>query len=446
MPTSSNRRARSAIAVAILLVTMRSTADAQNRSGIAAVDSAAVARAAGARASAALRSKDVTTARQEYARAVHAWPTQPGYVWAAAILAARQHDTSAVLNYLRAYADLGLGRDLTVDSTLANVANSGAFAATRTKLTANAKPMVRSHVKLTFGDSSFWAEGVDVDPVTRHFYVASIRHRTIADIAPDGTSRELWPRDRPDLGAIFSVRVDTRRRTIWATTSGVRQTAGYAPADSSIAALLEIRPSDGVILRRWNVPPVAGGHVLGDLAIGPAGDVFITDSNQPTLYWLRPGADTLESITSPLFHSLQGLAPTPNGRTLYLTDYSHGLLRVDLRSRAVTRVADAPNSTSLGCDGIAWYRGGIIAVQNGVEPARIVQIVLNAAGDSVVRLDVIDRNSNIADEPSIGTVFGDDFIYVANGQWTKYDDNGIRIAGSKLSPTILLDVPLRHLP
>lgn len=92
------------------------------------------------------------------------------------------------------------------------------------------------------------------------------------------------------------------------------------------------------------------------------------------------------------------------------------------------------------------YRGGIIAVQNGVEPARIVQIVLNAAGDSVVRLDVIDRNSNIADEPSIGTVFGDDFIYVANGQWTKYDDNGKRIAGSKLSPTILLDVPLRHLP
>jgi hypothetical protein len=444
MPTQS--RALPWAAVVLLLATLSSTVGAQRWSGVAAVDSAAAARAASARASVALRSNDLTAARREYARAVRAWPTQPAYVWAAAILAWHQHDTSAVLNYLRIYADLGLGRDLTVDSTLANVANSGVFADTRIKLTANAYPLVRSRVKVAFGDSTFWAEGVDVDPATKHYFVASIRHRTIVDVAPDGTSRELWPRDRPDLGAIFSVRVDTPRHMIWATTSGVRQTEGYVPADSSIAALLEIRPSDGRILRRWNVAPVTGGHVLGDLAIGPAGDVFVTDSNQPTLYWLRPGADTLESITSPLFHSLQGLAPTPNGRTLYLTDYSHGLLRVDLLSHAVTRVADAPHSTSLGCDGIAWYRGSIIAVQNGVEPARIVQMVLDAAGDSIARLDVIDRNSNIADEPSIGTVLGDDFIYVANGQWTKYDTNGTRIAGSKLSPTILLDVPLRHLP
>jgi hypothetical protein len=437
-------RQRFAARVALSLAIAAPGARAQRSSGIAAVDSATVARAASVRASAALRANDLTAARQAYAHAVRAWPTQPAYVWISAVLAARQRDTSAALTYLRAYADLGLGRNLAADSGLAEMARSRAFTDTRATLMANAGPLVRSRVQLAFGDSSFWAEGVDVDPKTRHYYVASIRYRTIADVAPNGTARELWRRGRPDLGAIFSVRVDTARHTLWATTSGVRQAEGYVPADSSIAALLEIRASDGTILHRWNVPPVTGGHVLGDLAIGPAGDVFVTDSNQPTLYWLRPGADTLESITSPLFHSLQGLAPAPDARTLYLTDYSHGVLRVDLHSRTVTRVADAPHSTSLGCDGIAWYRGSIIAVQNGIAPARIVQMTLNAAGDSIVRLDVIDRNFAVADEPSIGTILGDDFIYVANGQWTKYDDNGKRLDRAKLAQTILLAVPLRR--
>jgi hypothetical protein len=433
---------RAAAAVVLSTAAARSTANAQKWSGIAAVDSASVARLASARASEALRTGDVAAARREYARAAHAWPTQPAYVWVSAVFAARQRDTSAVLAYLRAFADLGLGRDLAADSSLAAVAQSGIFADVRSRLAGYARPLVRSRVTLTFGDSSFWPEGVDADAATRHFYVASIRHRTIADVAPDGSARELWPRDRRDMGAIFSVRVDPRRRTLWATTSGVRQTAGYVPADSAVAALLEIRPSDGAILRRLNVPPVAGGHVLGDLAIGPGGDVFMTDSNQPVLYWLRPGLDTLESITSPLFHSLQGLAPSPDGRTLYLTDYSHGLLRVDLRSRVVTRVADAPHSTSLGCDGIAWYRGSIVAVQNGVAPARIVQMVLNSAGDRIARFNVVDRNFALADEPTIGTILGDDFIYVANGQWGKFDDDGHRLAGTVLSRPILLRVPL----
>src|SRR5262249_25380795 len=156
-------------------------------------------------------------------------------------------------------------------------------------------------------------------------------------------------RDQPGLGAIFGVRWDARRKVLWATTSGVPQAEGYAPRDSAIAALLEIRPSDGHVLRRFDVPPVTNGHVLGDLALGPNGDVYVTDSSQPFLYRLRPGADSLEAMTSPLFHSLQGIAPASDGRRVYVADYSIGLLSIDVATRTVTRVDDAPGSTSLGC-------------------------------------------------------------------------------------------------
>ncbi|HEX4681579.1 MAG TPA: hypothetical protein VH277_02655 [Gemmatimonadaceae bacterium] len=432
------------MAALLSLAPFGAPARAQQWTGSPAADSATAARAAWARASGALRAGLEDSARAEIARAATAWPTQPAYVWASVRLAARAHDTVAALDWLRTYANLGLGHELSSDTTVARLIGLPAFAKARDAIAANARPLVRSRRLLAFGDSSFWAEGVDADPRTGHFFVSSIRHRTIADVARDGTARELWPRDRAGLGAIFGVRVDTIRNVLWATTSGVPQEEGYVPGDSGVAALLEIRPADGSILRRWDLPAAPMGHVLGDLAVGPRGDVFMTDSNHPTLYRLRSESDTLESITSPLFHSLQGLAPTPDGRTLYLTDYSHGLLRVDLQSAAVKRVADAAGSTSLDCDGIVWYRGGIVAVQNGVTPRRIVRFVLDATGDRIERVDVVDRNVVVADEPTIGTIAGNEFVYVANGQWDKHDDMGRRVPHTELRPTILLAVPLPH--
>jgi sugar lactone lactonase YvrE len=307
---------------------------------------------------------------------------------------------------------------------------------------AHRAPLVRSRERGSLADSSFWPEGVDYDPRTRRFYIASVRHRTIAELRPDGSSRELLPRDMRSLGAILGVRFDTARQVLWATTSGIPQMRGFVAADSSIAALLRIRVSDGTIEQRWNIPPVAGGHVLGDVVIGPRGDVFLTDSSDPVFYRLRPGSDSLEPIRSPLFHSLQGMAPSSDGRRVYVADYSHGMLIVDLATRAVTRVADAPGSTSLGCDGIIWNRGAIIAVQNGVSPARVVRFTLDASGTRFTRVGVLDQNFVVADEPTIGTLAGGSFVYVANSQWDKHDAAGAPIPGRTLTPPKLLAVPL----
>jgi len=423
---------------AILVLSPAVAARPQGVSGVPAVDSASVARAAWGRAVAAFNAHDVATARKEVDRAAAAWPTQHAYVWARARFAAIAGDTAAALAALTAYADLGLGRDVRADTNLAGLRALPRFAAIAARHDANRAPVVRSALRGRLPDPTFWPEGMDYDSRTGRFYVASVRHRTIAELAPGGAVRELWPRHQPGIGSVLGVRVDPRRGVLWATLSGRRQMEGWTPADSTIAALVRVRIADGVIERRWDVSPVPRGHTLGDLAVGPNGDVFVTDSDDPVLYRLRPGADTLEHFTNLLFHSLQGLAPTPDGGELYLSDYSHGFLRVDLATNAVTRVADAPRSTSLGCDGIAWAHGSIIAVQNGVAPARIMRFVLDPSGQRFVRAEVLDQNSGIADEPAIGAVVGGEFIYVANGQWEKYSDDGVPKPGAHLTAPVLL--------
>lgn len=431
-------------AAALQLAAVASPLAAQSAGSVdaAPAESAAVARAAYGRASRALRAGDLAAARSEAARAATAWPTQPVYLYGRALTAARAGDTAAALAALGAYAALGAGRRLDGDSAFAAYRALPAFAALAARLDANLAPLPRSRPRAALADSTFWPEGVDWDRRTRRFYVASVRHRTIAEIAPDGATRELWRRGQAGMGALLGVRVDPAGGVLWATTSGIPQMAGYAPGDSTVAALLRVRIADGTVERRWDLPVRPGGHVLGDVAIGPGGDVYVSDSNEPVLYRLRPGADTLERIASPLFRSLQGVAPAPDGRAVYVADYSHGLLRVELASGRVTRLADAPGSTSLGCDGLVWHDGALVAVQNGLAPARIVRFVLDRAGERIVRADVLDRNVAVADEPTIGTVVDGELVYVANSQWEKHDGRGARIAARPLTAPVLLAVPL----
>lgn len=423
------------------------SAGAQEPIGDATVDSANVARAAWRRANVAMQAGDIATARAAVDRAAQAWPTQEAYVWGRAALAARAGDTLALGSALTAYADLGLGRDLATEPSTASFAALAPFAPIRERHRANLAPLANSRMLATLPDSTFWPEGVDHDPSTGAYYVGSVRHRTIAEWRPGAGSaaprtRELISRGMKGVGAILGVRVDAARGVVWATTAGLPQMEGFTAADTLLAALLEIRISDGSVLRRFDLPPSPNGHVLGDLAIGPRGDVFVTDSRDPVLYRLAPGADALVPLRHALFRSLQGIAPTPDGRAVYVADWSHGILRVDVATGEVIRLADAPNSVSLGCDGIAWDRGAIVAVQNGVVPARVMRFTLAADGRRFTRADVLDRHATMADEPTIGTIVGSEFVYVANSQWEKYDDAGARNPARPLKRPILLAVPL----
>ncbi len=422
------------IAVAVLVV--RTTGLAA-QSGNPLVDSAQVAREQWRAASRASAAGDAHLALQLAARAAHAWPTQPAYWVGTARLAARDGNRAALDSALVVLTAMQLGRPLEQDTTVRRLASPAVFQ----RLGEAMADLAGTEVMARLPDSTVFAEGVDVDRQSGRFYVGSIRHRTVLEVSRSGRVRDLAVGRAVGVGGIFGVRVAPDRVHLWVTTNGVPQAAGYQPGDSTLNALLMVRRSDGAVVRRVSVPGDPRGHVLGDLTIGPAGDIFVTDSKSPWLYRLRPGADTLERFTHPLFRSLQGAAATADGRTLYVADYSHGLLRVNLGAGTVTRLADAVGSTSLGLDGIVLAGGAIVAVQNGVAPARIMRFDLDPSGERIVRARRIDQRA-VADEPTIGTVWLDRFVYVANSQWDKHDEHGARIPGVHLSPTLLLAVPL----
>ena len=419
-----------------------SVAHQSGRPSDPAVDSAAVARSAWRDMVRAERAGNLGAAWASISRAAAAWPEQPTYLDGLAVLAARRNDTTALLGALEHLRRLEVSGFSAADTAVIRLGAAPAVGRALKALAAATAAKPRSTPWATLADTTIYAEGIDADPETGSVYLASVRHRTIYQVAPGKPPRDLQVAHWPKIGAMLGVRFDRRRGVLWATTAGLAVGAGSQPADSTLAALLKIRPGDGAILARYDLPPEMP-HVAGDLAIGPDGGIFVTDSRSPVVYRLAPGTDSLSSFRHPLFRSLQGVAPTPDGRFAFLADYSHGLLRWNLRTGAVVRLPTPPDATSLGVDGIILDGNRIFGIQNGVAPARLVRFDLDRSGERVRAVTVVDRHQPLADEPTIATVLGNTLIYVANSQWEKYDDQGRRKLGSALAPTVLLALRIR---
>jgi len=245
------------------------------------------------------------------------------------------------------------------------------------------------------------------------------------------------------LWSVLGVRADPVRSTLWVTTAAIPQGAGYLAADSGRSGVYAFDLESGRLKGRYLLPHAPAGHLLGDLVVAANGDVYATDSRDPVIWRIRSGAgEAQEFLRHPLFRSLQGPALDPSGRILYVADYSHGVLAVDLNTRQVRALPAPPRTTVLGIDGLAWYDGSLIAVQNGVFPARVLRLRLDRPGQRITEVTVLDRNLSEATEPTIGTVWERRYFYVANSQWEAYDDGGRLRSGVRLAPPRILEIKL----
>lgn len=414
----------------------------------ARADSAQRARASFRLAVAAYGQHDLTTARREMVHAAAAWPTQQVYLEAAARLAAIAGDTADVVQWLDRLAQLGIGNEVASDTTLRALAGAPAFAAAATRLRSATAPLVRSRVRLTVADSTLHPEGIAFDPRHERWFIGSVRQRRIVAVERDGSAHEFVHARSGGLVGVFGMAVDSVRGTLWVATTALPRMEGFGPADSARVGVFAYDLGSGRLRRAvWLVRDSATAHTFGDVAVAPNGDVYVSDSQAPWIFKLASGADSLERfLTHPLFRSLQGMAITPDGAMMYVADYSHGIVQVSLVSRTVVPLDASHGVTQLGVDGLYWHRGSLIAVQNGVSPARIVRFCLDSSGRSIRELHTLDRNPSVADEPTLGAIAGDSLFYVATGAWEKYDDNGKRIPGTRLRPATVLALSLGTSP
>lgn len=334
----------------------------------------------------------------------------------------RPDEALATLERLVAF---GLASPVEKSEEFAPLRSRREFQAVVKKLAANAHPKGAGDVAFTLRAVTGLIEGIAWREATNQFYFGDVNGRAVWVRSADGVLKQLTPAG-DDLLGVFGLVLDEGAGTLWAATAAVPAMRGFTPEQDGTAALAEIDLASGAIRRTIPIERPAGdqySHVLGDLALAADGCVFATDSGGPQLWRLPPGGGVLELVVeSSEFPSLQGIVVLPEGVAV-VADHANGLLRVDLASRRVERLQPPPNTTLIGLDGLTLVgEGRIIAIQNGLRPARVLRIDFEGAAEAVTAVTVLESGHVTMAAPSLGCIgAGGDYYFIGNAGWTRFE-------------------------
>src|SRR5262249_13015378 len=118
------------------------------------------------------------------------------------------------------------------------------------------------------------------------------------------------------------------------------------------------------------------------------------------------------------------------------------LFDIDVMTKKVFHFSPLAGATLLGIDGLYFYNGSLIGVQNGVTPHRIVRLVLAGNFKKAERIDVLEANNPVFLEPTLGVIVKDEFFFIANSQWPLVDENGKLAPDDKLQDPLVLKIKL----
>ena len=382
---------------------------------------------------------DLPAARREFARLDSIAGGLPSTTYGLAQIAGRLGRRDEALRRLESYAAMGLTRDAGGDSSFAALFDDPRFRSVAARLRANAAPLARATIAASLGDPALLTEDVAYDSLRNAFYVSSIHRGIVAVVDSAGIPHALTAAGTPGVWGIYGLAIDARGGLLWGTTAATPTGPHYVLADSGRTAVVAWDLASGEVRVRAELPRDGAPHLLGDLARAPDGTIYATDAIGGGLYRLRPGASALDTLAAPgTFASPQMPVVIAPGKMLWIADYPRGILGFDLVRRRVSAVPKPKSLAASGIDGMALAPGGLVAIQNGMRPARVLYLSLDAARRRITGWKVLEQGSSLLGDPNHGAVAGETFYFIGNSGWDRVNRNDeLETPEGATSPLIL---------
>ncbi len=282
--------------------------------------------------------------------------------------------------------------------------------------------------------ADFGPEGIAYEAQRDAYWVSSMRSGRIVQVragaaSPFAALASGW--------SALGLAVDTSRARLWVAASALPQAEGYQEAEAGRSALIAFDLDSGHEVARVAGPP---GSTLGDLALHLDGTIYTSDGLNGAVYALAPGADTLHTLVPPgVLRSAQGLAVDAAGTALFVADYAIGIFRLDLLSGTLVLLRHDGQRRLWGIDGLVRDGADLLAVQNARGQFSVLRFRLRE--DRIARVEVLLEGHPALDEPTLGTLVGEDFVFVASSLWGHLNEQN-EIEASH-PPPVFLKIGLR---
>ena len=349
-----------------------------------------------------------------------------------AMAAAQQHlgESREAIKLLKECIALRAGFDPSGGPEFAGLHTSHEFTELVEKVHRDFPVVAQARLGLATEEKILIPEGLAWDPNRSVFYLSSLAQRKIVQLTPDSHASDFVPANRDHLLPVLGIRLDPRDSTIWANTAEDRGSSALVHFDKN-----------GNLLGRYALSD-SRKRLFNDLVVRKSGEVILTDSVDNQIYRFDPATQKFAplKVHRDLFYP-NGIALAPDDNTLFVAD-SLGVLRIDLQKLASIDINPGPHNTLAGADGLYWYNGSLIAIQNGIGSPRVAAFKLSEDGARVTRTAVLENRSPFTTLPTTGAIRGSDFYFIANSHIDNLNNDKI-LDVTQLEP---VRIAVLHLP
>lgn len=261
-------------------------------------------------------------------------------------------------------------------------------------------------------------EGIAYDPATKTFFIGSTFKRKIVAVDAAGKARDFAAEAQDGVFGFLGLRVDAKRRTLWAISSNAGGTMPARGLDKTCLGCSTITAYDldsGKLLKKYELSNKPAVHFLNDLVLTENGDVYVTDTMSGDIFRITREKDTLESWVSlgPQTYP-NGITLAGDGRTLFVASAA-GIRAVGTADGRITPVEIPGAARVPSIDGLYWFSGSLIAIQPFEAGSKIVRYRLSPE-NTITGTDVIEGEHPLFKQPTTGVVVDSDFYFIANAQ------------------------------
>jgi hypothetical protein len=338
---------------------------------------------------------------------------------------AMQDNKPAGYDALLALRDQGWGFDVAADPRFEKLHGTEVWSFLVDGFKANREADGRGSVAMQLPAGDLLVEALAWDPQRKQLLAGSVRSGEVSLVADDGTLATLVAPDADNgLWGVFEMATDPARDRLYVASAAIPHVKHAKGEDYGRSGVWTFELSSGKYLARAILPRDGRNRLITGLAMTPDGTVYAADSQARQVFKLE--GDTLRTLVdNPRLTSIRGLAASGDGKRLYFSDFELGLFGIDLGTGRPFDVKVGKAVSLFGIESLYWHDGNLIAVQNGMRPARIARLVLTPDGTGVTAAQPIDVAQRGFGQPTRGALAGDVLFVVANSQKGGYTGLGV---------------------
>jgi sugar lactone lactonase YvrE len=298
-------------------------------------------------------------------------------------------------------------------------------------------PVLSSQPAFVLAEPGLFPEGMAFDAGTGRVYAGSAARQRLVWTDRSGTLHELVAPRAGGLGFPAGMKVDAPRNRLC-----VASAASFGPGrelPDAVTGILCFALDDGRPVRTLRLPAGWKGF-LNDLAIDPAtGTLYTTNTSTGAVLRATLGdTDLRELLPDDAVPGANGIALDASGRVLFVAG-DEGITRVDLGTKKAARLERAARVVVGSIDGLYFWKGSLVGIQNGVHPGRVLRFQLDGPLRRIERSEVLEAYAPWMEGPTTGAIDGDSLLYLANTQLRRW------LAGADPDPAELVPVQVRRI-